>query len=63
MSPEIMCDRVTYGHPGRFGQKNMKNLGFLLFVSYDLRVVKYLPSKQSIINCSFLYYFSILSAI
>ena len=25
-----------FGHPSCFGQKNIQNLGFLLFVSYDL---------------------------
>ena len=34
--PDIMRDRVRYGRQSWFGQKNIKNLGFLLFVSYDL---------------------------
>ena len=34
--PRYNVRRFRYGRPSWFGQKNIQNLGFLLFVSYDL---------------------------
>ena len=35
--PDLMWDRAQYGCPSWFGQKNIQNLGFLLFVQFRFK--------------------------
>ena len=61
--PDIMWDRYSVGARAGLGKKTSKISLFYYLLAMILWAVKYLPSWQSIIICSFSYYFSILSAL